>query len=50
MVDILQRFYESLKLLRSDINRVATSHVAKAELKHRAKNWPKNGLLTFRQD
>ncbi len=36
MVDILQQFYESLKLLRSDINRVATSHVAKAELKHRA--------------
>jgi hypothetical protein len=36
MVDILQRFYKSLKLLRSDINGVTTAHVAKAELKHRA--------------
>ena len=35
MVDILQAFYESLKTLRSDINRVATSHVAKADLKRR---------------
>lgn len=36
MVDILQKFYESLKLLRSDINKVGALHVAKADLKRRA--------------
>jgi hypothetical protein len=36
MVDILQLFYESLKALRSDVNKVNSSHVSTADLKKRA--------------
>jgi hypothetical protein len=36
MVPVLQKFYESLKTLRSDINKVTTVHVAKKTLKQRA--------------
>ncbi len=36
MVAVLQKFYESLKTLRSDINKVTTLHVAKTDLKRRA--------------
>jgi hypothetical protein len=35
MVDTLQKFYDSLKALRSDINKVRTLHVARADLKQR---------------
>ncbi len=36
MVDTLQAFHAALKTLRSDINKVTTSHVAKFEYKRRA--------------